>query len=65
MERVFLSELKIGVWYTVKANAGYFSKVLILAAIRDGLYTFEDKESRHVLTRYDISDGHAQVYRVV
>jgi hypothetical protein len=64
MERVSLSELNTGVWYTVKANAGYFSKVLILVAIRDGLFTFENEESRHVLTRYDISDGHVQVYRV-
>lgn len=62
MERVYGPDLRTGVLYTVKANAGYFSKSLTLVAIRDGLFTFSDGVSQHILTRYEISDGHVQVY---
>ena len=63
MERIDVPDLRTGVLYTVKANAGYFSKSLTLVAIQDGLFTFSDGVSKHILTRYDISDGHAQIYR--
>jgi len=62
MERVYLADLRTDVLYTVKANAGYFSKALFLVRIQDGLFTFSDGKSMHILTRYDISDGHAQIY---
>ena len=62
MERIDVPDLRTGVLYTVKANAGHFSKSLTLVSIRDGLFIFSDGVSKHILTRYDISDGHAQVY---
>ena len=62
MNRISVSELRIGALYTVVANAGYFSKVLTLVSVRDELFTFSDGVSSHTLTRYDIEDGHANVY---
>ena len=62
MNRVSVSDLRIGALYTVVANAGHFSQVLTLVAIKDGLFTFSNGVSSHTLTRYDIEDGHANVY---
>ena len=62
MNLIPVSELRIGALYTVVANAGYFSKVLRLITAQDGLFTFSDGVSKHILTRYDIEDGHTNVY---
>ena len=62
MNRVSVSDLRIGALYTVVANAGHFSQVLTLVAIKDGLFTFSNGVSKHILTRYDLEDGHANVY---
>jgi hypothetical protein len=62
MNRISVSDLRIGALYTVVANAGHFSKELTLIAIKDGLFTFSNGVSSHTLTRYDLEDGHANVY---
>ena len=62
--RLSLSDLRTGTVYKVVANAGYFSKLLTLESVRDGLYTFRSTahSATHIVTRYDIEDGHVQMY---